>query len=155
MEQFSFGRWRLAVDPRATRDAYSAIPRAAPEACDCPPCRNFVAAKGRVYPAGVLDLFERLGIVPVREAEVYHLAPLAPGLHLYGGFLHFVGAIESGEDALTSSGAIALEPVSDGFLLGFTARVSLVHDAFRGRPLVQLEFTARVPWVLSEPEPAR
>jgi hypothetical protein len=155
MEQFSVGRWRLACDPGATRDAYGAITQAAPEACGCLPCRNFAAARNRVYSATVLDLFERLGIVPVREAEVYHLAPLALGLHLYGGFLHFVGAIESGEDALTSSGAISLEPVSDGFSLGFTARGSLVHDAFRGRPLVQLEFTAQVPWVLSEPEPAR
>jgi hypothetical protein len=112
-----------------------------------------VAARDRIYPEGVRDLFKELGINPIREAEVYHLGRLEPGLHHYGGFLHFVGSIESGRDALLATGMMDLEPVNDNFSVGFTAKVGLVHPCFGQSPVVQMDFSAKVPWVLREPEP--
>jgi hypothetical protein len=153
MQRLECYRWVLRYDPEATRQCCAAISSAAPQSCGCVPCLNFVAARDLVYPAEVRNLLQQLGVTPLREAEVYHLARLDSGLHLYGGFLHFVGSIEAGEDALAPSGAIDLERVNDDFSIGFSARTALVSPSFSRSPVVQMEFSAQVPWVLSESEP--
>jgi hypothetical protein len=155
MQRLECYRWLLSCDPEATRQCYAAIPSAGPESCGCAPCLNFVAARDRAYPADVRDLFHRLGITPLREAEVYHIARLDSGLHLYGGFLHFVGSIEEGKDAHGPSGAVDLETVNDHFSIGFTAsaHTSQVPHSFSQSSLVQIEFSAEIPWVLPDPEP--
>jgi hypothetical protein len=81
MNQVVFGRWRLICDPEATRRAYKFIPIGAPERCGCSQCRNFVAARGQVYPGEVRSLFENLGIDSSKEAEVSHMGKLESGLH--------------------------------------------------------------------------
>src|SRR6202011_4967756 len=115
-------------------------------------CRNFAAARTQVYGQPVLAIFDRLGIDREREAEVYHNARIAPGLHSYGGWFHFVGILVSGAD---SRGPIRddlwtldLQPATLRLSVGFTAGVRLVPASFKGLQLVQLEFTAEVPWVL-------
>jgi hypothetical protein len=159
MEPLTFARWRLLADAEATRTAYLAIPAGPPGGCGCAPCRNFAAARDDAYPAAVLDLFRRLGITPVREAEVWHLGRVDGGLHLYGGLLHFVGSIQEGGDALTETGAVDLEPVTGTFAVGFTTRLDLVPASFANVPIVQAEslvqvnFYSQIPWVLAEPEP--
>jgi hypothetical protein len=45
------------------------------------------------------------------------------------------------------------EELVPGLSFGLSAELHLVREAFTGLPLVQLEFTTRVPWVLAEPEP--
>jgi hypothetical protein len=105
----------------------------------------------------VLALLTQLGINHSCESEVYHLARLPTGLHLYGGWFHCVGSIQSGEDALRltsgSGGTVDLEPVSGGFKLGFTRELGLVPESFKNLPLVQIEFLAEVPWALTTAEP--
>jgi hypothetical protein len=150
MEQMFFGRWRLCSDREATRRAYKCVEIAGPEACGCSYCRNFAAARDQVYPAEVRSLFGDLGIDPCREAEVYHMCRLKSGLHLYGGWFHFVGRIEEeGEEV----GKFCLEGGTGPFNLFFHEKPVLVPDPFQGLPLVQLEFTAQAPWILEEPEP--
>jgi hypothetical protein len=153
----SFARWSVTSDPESTRKAYAATGVGAPEACGCAPCRNFAAQREVTYPLPALDLFASLGIEPNREAEIYHLARLASGRHLYGGWFHFVGAILDGRDAARQISEKTwqpdLEPVSDGFDLGFTSRTALVPKPFAGLPVVQVEFSAQVPWILQEDEP--
>jgi hypothetical protein len=148
MEQVLFGRWRLQCDREGTREAFARIEIGGPEACGCCHCRNFAAARSQVYPAEVLSLFEGLGIDSRKEREVYHLTPLESGLHLYGGWFHFVGRIEEEGKEL---GKFDMESTGP-FKLFFHEKPALVPESFEGLPLVQLEFEAQVPWVIEEHE---
>lgn len=152
-----FGRWSLESDTETTKEKYAALTTGAPESCPCVPCRNFSAQRSEVYPAQVLDLFNTLGIAANREAEVYHMARLKSGKHLYGGLFHFVGSILDGRDAAKQVAENIwqpdLETISDRFRLGFTSRVGLVPKPFEGLQLVQLEFNTELPWILESSEP--
>jgi hypothetical protein len=160
MNTVKFARWEIECDPVITRGLFTQVSLGAPEACGCGPCRNFASARNQTYPADARRLFELLGIVMDREAEVYHTHRVAPGQHHYGGWFHFVGTIASGSDAARQIGTRAawtfdLEEVGPSFKLGFTRRIGLLKEPFHGHPVVQLEFQAEVPWVLAEPEPTR
>jgi hypothetical protein len=153
MDHVQFGRWRLCCDREMTRRAYTSIAQGGAEACGCAYCRNFILARPHVIPSEAFALFERLGVDVSKEAEVYQTHPLRLGLHAYGGWLHFVGAIEQGADALTPSGVIELEPLGPTFSLGFTNRLALVPASFAALPTCQVEFAAKVPWLLEDEEP--
>jgi len=103
-----------------------------------------------VYSTEVRSLFEILGIDSCKEAEIYQSCRLKPGVQLYGGWFHCVGRIDA-ED--TEVGTFDLESGTGPFQLYFSDRLDLVPDCFKGLPLLQLEFSAQVPWVLEEPEP--
>jgi len=152
-----FGRWTLSGDYDVTRAAYAAISVGGPEERGCTHCLNFAAQRSKVYPAIVLELFEKLGIQSNREAEIYHMARLETGNHLYGGWFHFVGSILSGTDAAKQIAKNLwqpdLESQSEFFSLVFSARTGLVRDPFKGLPLVQFEFTAKILWVINAEEP--
>ena len=151
------GRWTLESDAEATRKAYAAIPTGSAEECGCTPCLNFAAQRAEVYPAGVLELFAELGISNNREAEISHMARLETGKHFYSGWFHFVGSIVSGADAAKQIAKNLwqpdLESQSDLFALGFSARSDLVREPFKGLPIVQFEFTAKIPWIIEAEEP--
>jgi hypothetical protein len=144
-------------DADSSRKAYASVAAGGPEECGCQPCLYFVAHRAQIYPAQVLALFEKLGVSPNREVEVYHLARLPSGRHLYGGWFDFVGSILSGADAAKQVAENIwqpdLEEADENFSLGFSSRLSLVRKTFAGLPLVQLEFTAKAPWVLPSAEP--
>ena len=157
MEAIRFGRWELVADPEATKGAYVNVPKGGPEECPCEPCKNFIAARKRIYPAEVLALFDKLGISFSREAEVYHMGRLQSDKHLYGGWFHFVGSILPGADAAKQVGENVwrpdLEKVTEDFSIGFSSNTQLLRRPFEGKTIVQVEFTASVPWVISSPEP--
>jgi hypothetical protein len=129
-----------------------------PEECGCQPCLNFAAARDQIYVPELVTLLEKLGISRSREVEIYHMARLESGRHLYGGWFHFVGSIVSGADAAKQIAEKTwqpdLEEVGEYFSLGFSSRLELVREPFAGLSLVQLEFTAKVPWVLATVEPS-
>jgi hypothetical protein len=157
VESIRYGRWEINCDSESTSNAYASVLIGGPEECGCEHCLNFVAARMQVYPPSVMELFGRLGISPNREVEIYYLARLPSGRHLYGGWFHFIGSILSGADAARqvaeNSWQPDLEPANENFSLGFSSRCALVRRQFAGFPLVQLEFTAEVPWVLPSGEP--
>jgi hypothetical protein len=159
MESVRFGGWQLSCDPESTRKAYAAVQTGGPEECGCKPCLNFIAARYQIYDPDVLALLGRLGISPNREVEIYHMARLESGRHLYGGWFHFVGSIVSGDDAAEKVSENIwrpnLEENGEYFSLGFSSKRELVREPFAGLPLVQLEFIAKVPWVLPTGEPDR
>jgi hypothetical protein len=130
-----------------------------PEECGCEPCLNFVAARDQIYGPDVRALLEKLGVSRNREVEIHHMARLKSGKHLYGGWFHFVGSIVSGADAAEKVAENIwrpnLENTSEDFSLGFSSRLELVREPFVRLPLVQLEFTTNVPWVLATGEPSR
>ena len=159
MESIRFGRWEVACDAEATRKAYAAVPIGGPEECGCEPCKNFGTARAQIYTLDVLALLEKLGISSNREVEVYHMGRLESGRHLYGGWFHFAGSILAGSDAAKQIAKNVWKPDLEGigeyFNLGFSSRLGLVRKPFIELPLVQLEFTAKVPWVLLTPEPTK
>jgi hypothetical protein len=157
MQLITFARWQIECDPETTRKLYARVQSGSPEACGCEPYLNFAAARKQAYPVDVIRLFDSLGVADDREAEIYHTHRIAPRKHHYGGWFHFVGRIVSGADAskqiTTNAWGFDLEKVSAEFELGFTHRIGLLKEPFQGHPVVQLEFQAAVPWVLTGEEP--
>jgi hypothetical protein len=156
-KSIQFGRWAISCDAEGTRSAYACVVTGSPEGCGCDPCLNFAAQRPDIYPIAVLALFEELGITTNREAEIYHMTRLESGRPLYGGWFHFVGSILSGADAARQVAENIwkpdLEAASEYFNLGFSSRGQLVRKPFEGLQLVQVEFTAQVPWVITATEP--
>ena len=83
----------------------------------------------------------------------------ASGLHHYGGWFHFVGTIESGANAWRpiADGSTArtadFDPLSEILSVGLHTDVALVREPFAGLPLIQLEISAELPWVIAAEEP--
>lgn len=143
--------WRIRPDRRATVQAHDRIPGSDTQGC-CTECDSFVAARHLAYPPDFLALLRRLGIPAAHEAHVYSLGPYEAGRYAYGGWFHFVGAIE--HDPLNLGNLIPVDTEGQGFNFWFHDRAALVPDAFRGLPVVQLEFTTWVPWLLDDGTPA-
>lgn len=148
------GRWKIDCDPTTTATCYSSLPVGVD--CSCADCRNFMAALDRAFPVEFRSIAGDLGVDIRKPAELSHCGREAAGLHLSGGWFHFVGALLQGADAWTEVGPAsftgALEQLVPGFEFGFSSRLLLVRDPFLQHSLVQLEFRTRVPWVISETE---
>jgi hypothetical protein len=143
-----FGESRYTVDRAATLDAYGRVAAGGSATCSCDTCRNFAAARDRVYPRAFVSLLDALGIDPAKDGEAYHLARNAPGLHHYGGWFHFVGSLDV-------TGDFAPVVFGGGFSSWMCQPGAPRIKSLEELPTVQLEFRAeRVPWVLDEPEPA-
>lgn len=162
MQIITYKRWTFYADVTATREAYRALDRGCTEDCGCSQCLNFLANRNQVYPAEILALFSQLGIDYTKETEVYQLTRLDSGLHLYNGWLHFIGHFKSGIDSKvqieevpdTQICKLEFEPVDEHFQIGFTKDARSYWESFEGKPLVQIEFTVEIPWVLeNEKEP--
>jgi len=148
MGQVHFDRWVLDVDRTSTEEAYRRI-APGPETCGCSPRRNFAAVRERVYPPEFRRLCGQLGIQVEKECEVYHCGQEQDGEHVYGGWFHFVGRV-----GITPENEDHEYTDAEGrFRFYFSNRPALVPEVLRERPLVQVEFTLRAPWVLNEPEP--
>ncbi|MGD9587707.1 MAG: hypothetical protein AB7Q37_08565 [Pyrinomonadaceae bacterium] len=145
MARLVYRDWILSCDVDATREAYEGIDFGGAEACDCYLCRNFLLTRPRVFSAEILDLFAKLGIDHRKEAESYHIAPIANGLHLYGAWFHFVGQIVQQPDSPTK--------LSEHSTIDFFAKRDLAAESFANKPLVQVELTLTVSWLLDEEEP--
>jgi hypothetical protein len=142
-----FGQWEFECDFDATRLAYERADQGGADDCTCNGCRNFVAARSRVFPKGFLDFLTTLGIDPTKDGEVYHNARLAPGRHNYGGWFHFVGQ-------LNTDGDFGMVDFGSGFTACLSKPGAPALSSLQGLPLVELQFYAdAVPWVLDEPEP--
>lgn len=156
MSVVNIGRWKLKYDAEATRQAFAGVPVGSPESCGCAECLNFAAARERAYPPEALAVFERLGIDRRKESEIWHTHRDESGMHHYGGFFHFVGSVESGEDVapmVNGVGTYKFESVGKNFEFGFTSGAALIPESFTGREVAQLEFQTQVAWVLEAKEP--
>jgi hypothetical protein len=140
MNELLFHGWLLRYDPVATANAYAAARPVGPERCLCRDCRNFIVARQQAYPSELKLLAATLGISPLTETEIFEIGPVDPqesNLRLFGGFFHFVGEI------VHDSG----EPVENIYFLN---QRSLLPRSFGGAPVVQVEFSFSVPWLLEE-----
>ena len=157
MIQITFKRWTFDADPPATQTAHDSILLGSPEICSCLHCKNFAAARSHIYPPEALALFDQLGIPIDHESEIWEAGPVEGGKCLYGGWFHFVGSNLIGRDAKVklsdTTGSWDLESITPEFSLGLTKELALVPAAMSGRPILQIEFQALVPWVLEETYP--
>jgi hypothetical protein len=155
MKISKFGRWKIKYDPKATSHCYAQLPHGS--GCLCHDCRNFMAATHAAFPAKFRAIARELGVSLNKPAELCHYCREDSGLHLVGGWYHFVGQIVSGADAMKPVGECGwthdFEKLPSGFESGFTSRLDLVPAPFKKPKLVQqLNFTTRIPWVIPEPE---
>jgi hypothetical protein len=142
----TFGTWAYSVDRAATIRAYSAVEQGGADTCLCAGCRNFRLARADVFPTAFLALLEELGIDPRKDSEVTHITSVGPGLHEYGGWFHFIGALEETGDFPP----VELDETFSTWMCQATAPRLSSLDGF---PAVQLEFYAKsVPWLLPESE---
>ena len=142
-----FGAWHFSLDRAATVDAYERVPAGGTGTCTCNTCRNFAAARERIYPAAFLALLKELGVDPKKDGEAYHLGRTAPRLHHYGGWFHFVGSLDV-------TGDFAPVDYGGGFTSWMCRSSAPGLESLKNVPTVQLGFLAeRVPWVLDEVEP--
>lgn len=152
--QRTIARWVVDHDADATRRCFDRLPVGS--GCTCTSCRNFDAATGRNFPPAFSELATHLGIDPTKPAELCHYGREPSGLHWMGGWFHFVGSIESGDDVLhweNGTGTFRFEELVPGMEFGLSSRLALVAEVFSDLSLIQLEFQTRVPWVLDEPAP--
>jgi hypothetical protein len=158
------GPWQVDADPAATARTHASMAAGCPERCGCHYCMNFVATRGRAYPAEALRLFEALGIRQDRESEICAPVPLTGGQYLYSGWFHFVGRIldeptlepraSVPRSQATESGVVSelrFHALTDHFGILLRAERHLLPEEFGAESVVQLEFTTELPWVLPEP----
>ncbi len=159
MQLVELRKWSILSDPELTQDVYALIETSGAELCGCECCFNFAIARHLVWSAQALELFECLGIDPLLESTVSHVARLRSGLHVYTGCFHLVGEIAAGPAtpvALRNGRpALSLVPLGGGLSLGFSTDREPAPEAFYGLPVVGLEFRAQIPWISNAPEPAR
>ncbi len=133
----------VRYDREATSAVYETIEHGGAEECGCMFCKNFVVQRDLVYPGSFRVLLEQLGIDPNKEGEVFECGPVEDGRRLCGGWFYFVGEmVAAGEHNFHAAD-------SHQFTLWFTARCP---DAppFRGQPLLAIEFTTHIKWVLPD-----
>ena len=154
--RLDFRSYSVEVDAEATRRAYEALSRT-DEACTCSGCRNFSLAIGDALGEGGRRFFEELGVDPAKptEACVDDALGGADGTLLYGAWYRLCGRIERrfelppGTTGREWRDAMARD-VGDANV-SFSEHVIGGKAGFGGGAVVQMDISARVPWVLDEP----
>ncbi len=158
--------WTVLADAEATHLAHERMAVGGPESCGCQYCRNFIAARELAYPPEAIELFSRLGIRADRETEIGAPVRIPESRWLYGGWFHFVGEIVDGPRlpapvaTLQAEGDIMggvvrqleFETLVDGFEIAFSTQAHLLPESFKGKRVVQLEFSTEIPWVIPDEE---
>jgi hypothetical protein len=99
----------------------------------------------------VIDLFEELGIDHRKPAEVSHYYRVKDDEHFYSGFFHFKGKPIDERELCDENGRVPMRKVTDAFSIGFSVQDNLTFFDNKEN-LVQVEFTAIVPWVIEDEE---
>ena len=141
MQEIHLGDQIIHYDPERTRAAYAAIDSGSPERCGCQFCRNFMVQRKLVYPEPFRQLLDRLGIDAAKEGDVFEEGPSGV-LVVYGGWFYLAGEIVEAGERLTESGA--------GLDYFFRASHRPIALADFGDEVLALEFSTKLPWVLSE-----
>ena len=146
MTRIAFRDWIFDCAVDATRTAYQGITAGGVEECNCDGCLNFLCQRQTAFPSEVMNFFRLVGVDYRRDAEFYHVARADSGLHLYEGWFHFIGSIVQQPDGPAK--------IDDRFTIDFLPGRSLAAKTFGDQPLVQVEVTASIPWMLTGvPEP--
>lgn len=142
------GPWTIDADVSATRKVYASTPSpGSPRDCFCQGCRNFLRLSDHALIPAFHRLLIALGIDPHKAAEIFEVTPPDHGAIVYGGWFHCLGSILSGP---------APWPETRWFRLNQDWTLTVRYDdelaiyGFAHAHLVEVEFRARLPWVLAE-----
>lgn len=151
MNSIQYRDWHFLVNRELTYEAYARIELGSVDSCPCNDCKNFASYRATTYPDEIINLFHQFGIDYRKESEVSHFTKLENGLHYYSGWFHFKGEILSGKDCsipLPNGGnTFELTEITNNFSIGFTNASSLTIFENK-KSLVQVEFEAKIPWVI-------
>ena len=155
METIRVGRWTIEVDREATRRVQLSRGSGQPETCDCQDDQNFVAARNVANPEAARILLDKLGLPYDRESEIGLPMELRPNVFIYNGFFHFIGRIIEAPaewQSRTPGREVHLDTIEGDFAVAFMEPHGLIPPEFpKDVPLVHLEFSTIVPWLLDEP----
>lgn len=151
---FEIGQYRIDIDVAKTKQFYKNADLAS-TSCSCDGCLNFQKAVDTLPPS-IIAFFTNLGIDMKKVCECYVNFTDDDGMLLYGGFYHVCGTLLDGESAWKKIDENtscwdneAAFCVSPDFNVSFQKDVALLEKGFP-MPAIQLEFSARIPWVLEK-----
>ena len=141
MEQIHLGDQIIRYDRKRTRTAYARMKYGSAERCGCPYCQNFVAQRSTVYPEKFRLLLDQLGIGADKEGDVHEDGPQG-SLGQYGGWFYLAGELTETGERMTDAGP--------GFQYFFRTshRPTALGDF--DEEVLALEFSTKLPWVISE-----
>ncbi len=150
IKSIDFHGWRFRIDPVRTLAAYSQSDARRAEDCACSCCRNWIAQRDIEYPLDLVQFLEMVGVDPHKEAEVWEAGPLDRGYSFNSGWWHFIGEVEGKGEV-----AIKLDPQRfgkgrDWSVSFFAGKTDLKIDTLPDSPIVQVEYSVNLPWVLAE-----
>ncbi len=151
---FQFGQYKVDVDVEKTKHFYENAETVS-EGCSCAECRNFEQAV-TILPKSVTGFFDKLGVDMRKVCECYANCTNEDGTLFYGGFFHVSGTMLGGESAWKEENEEISYwhedetfQVSENFHVSFQEGVFLLEKDFQ-LPVIQVEFSANIPWVLDE-----
>ena len=145
---FEFGHQKVDIDVERTRQFYLEDGLLD---CPCDDCVNYVNAVDKL-PEPVKVFFDNLGVNIKNPAEISTLCAVSEKTVVYHGFYYVCGNVldndnlgEEFDEDDESYYAIAPH-----FWAYFLRKFALPEDQLP-KPLIWLEFTGRIPWVLDKP----
>lgn len=154
---FDIGQYRLDIDVVKTKHFYKNA-HVVSKSCSCDGCLNFEKAVSTL-PASVITFFANLGIDMKKVCECYVNCTNDDGNLLYGGFYHVCGTLLEGKSVWKkinenisrwdSKSAFSISP---DFCVSFQEDIALLEKEFP-LPVIQMEFSAKIPWVLKKSNP--
>lgn len=152
MLTINFRNWQFIVDKELTEQTYAKYATGSPELCGCNNCLNFANYREQVYPEEIRQLFAALGVDYRKEAEIAHYFKTGDGLHYYGGWFHFKGKFIGKDCAISQQGGghtFDMTAITENFSIGFHMGFALTLFEDR-KELVQVEFSAYIPWTIDK-----
>ncbi len=153
----TFGKYTIDIEIGETRSFYAKA-AAVSETCSCDGCQNFEKAVD-VLPDTIKIFFADLGIDMRKVCECYVLGANKDGTLLYGGFYHICGTLlkDSGAPQETGKNSAHVDnspdfDITPDFSISFSEEADLPEPDFPA-PVIQLEFSANIPWVLDKDNP--
>lgn len=151
---FEFGQYIIDIDTEKTKLFYNTY-RNITEGCSCPGCRNYVAAVATLPPE-VVGVFTNLGVDMKKVCEVYVCCTSIDKTLLYGGFYHICGNMLSGKSVWVSTAPSMSHQeesrvfrITNDFCISFQNECHCLESNFP-QPVLQMEISANIPWVLVE-----
>jgi|ERR1700722_928295 len=148
MKELRLGDQLIRYDRDATVAAYGVLLSGSTKPCTCKSCHNFAMQSDSVYPPAFRAILHQLGIDPNGASDIHQNGPIEDGVIIpSGGWFYLVGEmVEKGERmADIDKNLQCFFRSVGGTLTG--------SDAWRGKPVLALEFTTRVRWLLpGDPE---
>ena len=138
--ELRLGDQAITDDRDTTAHIYRSIEKGSADECGCADCQNFAAQRAAIYPEPFRQLLAELGIDPLKEGEVYAIGSIERDKLSYGGWFYFTGEMIAAGERNTD-------------LNGFEYWINALCPAaaFRGEPVLTVEFLTTLDWILAVP----